>query len=162
MNSYRPYLIRALYEWISDNGLTPHLLVDAEVEGVSVPPQAINEGRVVLNVAGRAVMGFRVDDEYVSFSARFSGVSHEIWVPIKAVLAIYARENGQGMVIPEDPYSGVDDAELADGENAIEQAVAEAQPKPTLTSVPDSDDSEAPPPDGSTPPRKGAHLRVVK
>lgn len=160
MNSYKPYLIRALHEWITDNGMTPHLLVDATVEGVIVPATAINEGRVVLNVAYRAVMGFRVDDEYVSFSARFNGVSQEVWVPIKAVMAIYARENGQGMAIPDDPYDATLDAELSEGEAAIEEVV-KAESKPSLASVPSTDET-TPPDDTPTPPKKGGHLRVVK
>ena len=162
MNSYKPYLIRALHEWITDNGMTPHLLVDAAIEGVIVPASAISEGRVVLNVAHRAVMGFRIDDEYVSFSARFNGVSHEVWVPIKAVLAIYARENGQGMAIPEDPYDATLDAALSDGEAAIEEVIAESN-KPSLASVPTAEDNSPQSPDDTpTPPKKGGHLRVVK
>lgn len=160
VNSYKPYLIRALHEWITDNGMTPHLLVDATVDGVVVPATAINEGRVVLNVAYRAVMGFRVDDEYVSFSARFNGVSQEVWVPIKAVMAIYARENGQGMAIPDDPYDATMDAELTMGEQAIEEVVKES--KPTLSSVPSDDDSTPPDDTPPTSPKKGGHLRVVK
>ena len=138
MTSHRPYLLRALYEWIADNGMTPHLLVDAEQPGVRVPPHAIKDGRVVLNVAERAVARLQMDNESVSFSARFGGVSYPIDVPMAAVVAIYARETGQGMVLPEDvgvPRSVDHD----DGGN---------------------DDGDGPGPD-STPPRRG-HLRVVK
>lgn len=100
MSSNRPYLLRAIYEWISDNGLTPYLLVDAAVPGVQVPEHAIKEGRVVLNVAGRAVAHLELGKDRVRFMARFSGVSHSVDVPIAAVLAIYAQENGQGMMFP--------------------------------------------------------------
>ena len=100
MTSNRPYLVRALYQWISDNGLTPHLLVDATVAGVQVPASAIQDGRIVLNVAARAVSQFDVGNDSVRFLARFSGVSQTVQVPMAAVLAIYARENNQGMMFP--------------------------------------------------------------
>lgn len=100
MTSNRPYLMRALYEWIGDNGLTPHLLVDAAVEGVRVPPGAAKDGRVVLNVASRAVSQFEIGNEHVRFLARFGGVSQAVHIPMAAVLAIYAQENGQGMMFP--------------------------------------------------------------
>ena len=98
MTSNRPYLLRALHEWISDNGLTPYLLVDAAVDGVRVPPGAAKDGRVVLNTAARAVTQFEISNDYVRFMARFSGVSQAVHVPMAAVLAVYAQENGQGMM----------------------------------------------------------------
>ena len=106
MTSNRPYLLRALYEWISDNGLTPHVLVDANVEGVRVPPGAAKDGRIVLNIDGRAVSQFDLSNEHLSFLARFGGVSQSVYIPMGAVLAIYAQENGQGMMFPaEEPSS---------------------------------------------------------
>ena len=75
MTSYRPYLLRALAEWINDNGMTPHILVDAGVAGVRVPPGAVREGKVVLNIADRAVVGLSIDNEWIEFTARFGGVS---------------------------------------------------------------------------------------
>jgi stringent starvation protein B len=101
MTSNRPYLIRALYEWITDNGLTPHLLVNAEQADVEVPQQYINEGRIVLNINPSAVRGLQLGNEWIEFSARFSGTPHVIRVPVGVVVAIYARENGQGMVFSE-------------------------------------------------------------
>lgn len=106
MTSHRPYLLRALVEWINDNGMTPHILVDACVQGVQVPASAVKDGRVVLNIAGRAVMHLHIGDESVSFNARFAGVSYPVQVPMPAVLAVYARETGQGMALPEDIISG--------------------------------------------------------
>ncbi|MBN8726441.1 MAG: ClpXP protease specificity-enhancing factor [Xanthomonadales bacterium] len=100
MTSNRPYLLRALYEWISDNGLTPYLLVDAGREGVRVPPGAAKDGRVVLNIAARAVDRLDIGTDQVQFLARFGGVSQSVYVPMAAVLAIYAQENGQGMMFP--------------------------------------------------------------
>ncbi len=102
MTSHRPYLLRALAEWIADNDMTPHLLVDATQPGVQVPSSAVKEGKVVLNIAQRAVVRLTIDDASVRFSARFGGVSYPVMVPISAVLAIYAKETGQGMALPDD------------------------------------------------------------
>jgi stringent starvation protein B len=102
MTSNRPYLMRALYEWISDNDLTPYLLVDATADGVRVPPGAAKDGRVVLNIASGAVTQFEISNDCVRFLARFSGVSQAIYVPMAAVLAVYAQENGQGMMFSAD------------------------------------------------------------
>ena len=142
MTSHRPYLLRALYEWISDNGMTPHLLVDATRPGVRVPAHTVNDGKVVLNIAARAVAHLSMDNDAVAFTARFAGVSHAVIVPVSAVLAIYARENGQGMALPED--------NVAPGtEEDVEEATGQAPP---------DDDGEEPPPA----PKRGPHLRIVK
>lgn len=101
MTSSRPYLIRALYDWIVDNHLTPYLLVNAEVEGVEVPPQHVEDGKVVLNVAPQAVRGLELGNDLISFGTRFSGAPTQVRLPTGAVLAIYARENGQGMLFAE-------------------------------------------------------------
>lgn len=98
MKSSRPYLIRALYEWIVDNQCTPHLLVNAEYPGVQVPSGFANDGQIVLNVSPSAVRHMQMDNGAVSFEGRFGGVPHTLHVPCAAVLAVYARENGQGMV----------------------------------------------------------------
>lgn len=102
MTSSRPYLIRALYEWIVDNELTPYLVIDAEVKGVNVPRQYVEAGRIILNVAPQATFDLQLRNDAIEFSARFSGVSMDIIIPVSAVLAIYARENGRGMVFNED------------------------------------------------------------
>ena len=103
MTSSRPYLIRALYQWIVDNGVTPYILVDALIEGVDVPAQYIQDNKIVLNIAPTAVHGLTLGDEAITFNARFSGKSTNLFVPVEAVLAIYARENGQGMMFSEEP-----------------------------------------------------------
>jgi stringent starvation protein B len=100
MSSNRPYLLRAMYEWIADNGMTPYILVDAAAPDVNVPRSAIKDGRIVLNIAARAVAQLELGKDRVSFMARFSGVSQVVEVPMGAVLAIYAQENGQGMMFP--------------------------------------------------------------
>jgi stringent starvation protein B len=102
MTSSRPYLIRALYDWILDNNLTPHILVDAGQEGVQVPNDYIQEGKILLNISPDAVQGLSLGNQYVEFNARFAGVARDIVVPIQAVDAIYARENGQGMMFGEE------------------------------------------------------------
>jgi len=155
MTSYRPYLLRALYEWIADNDLTPHILVDAGVAGVRVPAHAIADGRVVLNIAERAVARLQMDNEWISFSARFGGVSQQVQVPMDAVLAIYARETGQGMALP---------ADTAPPRPATAASAPQTVPGAGPTAVwqaTSSDDDGAPPPPGRSPPRRG-HLKVVK
>lgn len=111
MTSSRPYLIRALYQWIVDNGVTPYILVDAGVTGVDVPAQYIQDNKVVLNIAPMAVKNLILGDDEITFNARFSGSPTDIYVPTEAVLAIYAKENGQGMMFtdePEGPDDGTD------------------------------------------------------
>jgi stringent starvation protein B len=102
MTSSRPYLIRGIYQWIADNGMTPHLLVDVTVEGVQVPTEHVQNGKIILNIAPMAISGLVLGDEEVTFSAMFSGKSQLIFVPVDAVLAVYAKENGQGMMFSED------------------------------------------------------------
>lgn len=157
MTSHRPYLLRALYEWIADNGMTPHLLVDATRPNVQVPVHAVKDGRVVLNVAERAVSRLEMGNDVIRFSARFGGVSHPVSVPVGAVLAIYARETGQGMALPEDVMAGGGEPDLD-----LEQEDADsAGPTVTLSAVPAD-----PPEDGDdgphTPTPRRGHLRVVK
>ncbi len=102
MNSSRPYLMRAIYEWIADNNMTPYLLVNAKHPHVVVPVEHVNNGKIILNVAPSAVQNLDMAGEEVSFSARFSGKPMHVSVPVPAVLAIYARENGRGMVFNDD------------------------------------------------------------
>ncbi len=102
----RPYLLKALYSWIVDSACTPHLLVNAEMEGVQVPASFVQDGQIILNVSPSAVQGFHMDSDGVSFSARFGGTPHHIFAPIAAILGIYARENGQGMVFDDDYEEG--------------------------------------------------------
>lgn len=133
MTPNSPYLIRGLYEWILDNGMTPHLLVNANHPKAQVPLGFVQEGRIVLNICPTAVHGLVLGNERIAFGARFGGVSTEVSFPPQAVLGIYARENGRGMLFPEDELAG--DAE---GE------VTEAEPEPP------------------TPPRARPSLKVVK
>jgi len=102
MTPSRPYLIRALYDWIVDNNLTPYLLVDAANDEVVVPEQYIQDGKIILNVSPSAVRDLNLGNESIGFNARFSGNPMDVYVPANAVLAIYAKENGQGMVFNEE------------------------------------------------------------
>ncbi len=100
MTSSRPYLIRALYQWITDNELTPHIVVDADAPGASVPGGTAQDGKIVFNIAAPAVRALELGNEQVTFEARFGGVSQRVAVPVGGILAVYARENGQGMMFP--------------------------------------------------------------
>jgi stringent starvation protein B len=143
MTSNRPYLLRAIYDWISDNGFTPYVLVDAAQPGVQVPAHVVKNGQVVLNLAMRAVANLDLGNDHITFQARFSGVSQSIVIPMHAVLALYAQENGQGMMFP------------ADENEALSAS----------TSEPGDEANETPPQAGGDDdrPKRGApHLRVVK
>ena len=110
MTPSRPYIMRALYEWIVDNDCTPYLLVDAEVPGVDVPRQYVKDGQIVLNISPSAVIDLHISNDAVFFNGRFGGVATDIEVPVSAVVGIYARENGQGMVFdPEETQQPPDD-----------------------------------------------------
>jgi stringent starvation protein B len=100
--SRRPYLIRAMHEWMTDNRQTPHLVVDAAIDGVAVPRQHVRDGKIVLNASYKATAGLVIKNDWISFGARFDGVAFDIRVPVHAVMGIYARETGQGMIFSDD------------------------------------------------------------
>lgn len=102
MTSSRPYLVRALYEWIVVNDLSPYLLVDAKVPGVQAPAEFNINDKIVFNLAPQAIKDLNLGNDIISFNARFSGKPHDIHVPVSAILAIYAKENGRGMVFSDD------------------------------------------------------------
>ncbi|MGQ3892125.1 ClpXP protease specificity-enhancing factor [Legionella sp. CNM-4043-24] len=102
MTSNKPYLIRAIYDWIVDNSLTPYILVNAEYPGVEVPQEHVNNGKIVLNISPQACRGLHLDNDKIVFTARFSGLTVQIFVLPGAVLAIYAKENGRGMEFGEE------------------------------------------------------------
>ena len=148
MSSQRPYLLRALYEWIADNGMTPHVLVDARMPGVRVPTHAVKDGRIVLNIAERAVAKLELGNDAIRFTARFAGVSQAVLVPVEAVIAVYARETGQGMAMPDEPRPPPP---------VQDDGVEAEQPADTLPGEePETPDT---PPE---PPKRGGHLRIVK
>ncbi|KAA8999251.1 ClpXP protease specificity-enhancing factor [Affinibrenneria salicis] len=153
----RPYLLRAFYDWLLDNQLTPHLVVDVTLPGVMVPMEFARDGQIVLNVAPRAIGNLELADDSVRFNARFGGVPRQVYVPMAAVLAIYARENGAGtMFEPEPAYESelAESAEPAASEGAAAMSVVE-----------NDDPSSADAPDDEPPPSPGRgrpSLRVVK
>lgn len=141
MKASRPYLIRALYEWIVDNQGTPYLLVDATFPNVKVPKEHVNNGNIVLNITPAAVEDLQMTNTHVSFSARFARGHFECFVPIPAALAIYANENGKGMFFSEEDLGDegsvvlaassekTDNSKTAGGEGAAQKG------KPHLTLV---------------------------
>jgi stringent starvation protein B len=131
MLSSRPYLLRALNEWIVDSGLTPHILVDGDRPGVSVPESAVQDGKVVLNISPSAVRDLLIDQELLTFVARFGGVSRAVSVPISAVQAIYARENGQGMMFPDEE----EDEAAGSSKDGQGTEPPEPRPRPSLKVV---------------------------
>ncbi len=131
--SRRPYLLRAMHEWITDSLQTPHIVVDATMTGVAVPQQFVQSGKIILNVSHSATNGLLLGNDAVRFRARFGSVTHDVIVPVLAVLGIYARETGQGMIFSEN------DA-------------------PT---TPPSSEPPSSPPTTDAPPKR-SHLKVVK
>lgn len=135
MTSNKPYLVRAFYEWIVDNNLTPYLVVNALMQGVRVPTQHIQNGQIVLNVTPSAVGNLQLGNEVITFNARFGGQPFALSIPLKAVLAIYARENGAGTMF------GAEEESLL---------------------IDDNDDLPEPPEPTPLGAKKGSHLKVVK
>ncbi|MGB0515135.1 MAG: ClpXP protease specificity-enhancing factor [Wenzhouxiangellaceae bacterium] len=129
MSPSQPYLLRALNEWIIDNGMTPQILLDADAPGVEVPAAALgSDSKVVLNISPTAVRDLLIDNDYVSFVARFSGVSHGVLVPVDAIKAIYARENGQGMMFPESPREPDAKASTSSAEKTDKSSRSDGKP----------------------------------
>jgi len=125
MTSNRPYMIRAIWQWVTDNGLTPYILVDASVEEAQVPRQFVEDDRIVLNISGGAVRDLNMDNDFVSFNARFSGAAMDVFIPVSSVQGIYAKENGQGMLFPESEEQPP----------PPEPEASEPKPKPTRPSL---------------------------
>jgi len=109
MTSSRPYLIRAIYDWLVDNKLTPYMMVDAMNRDVEVPEKYIEDGKIILNVAPMAVREMSMTNANIRFDARFSGITHHITFPTQAVMAVYAFENGRGMVFSDEDDDGAGD-----------------------------------------------------
>lgn len=112
MTSVRPYLIRAFFQWILDNTLTPYILVNAEMPNAHVPKEHVKNGQIIFNITPGLVDKLDISTDCLQFSARFSGVKRDIYIPISAVLAIYAKENGRGMVFDQE-----EEADGGDGNN---------------------------------------------
>jgi len=164
--STRPYLIRALYEWCTDHAFTPFIavLVDATVQ---VPREYVQNGEIVLNVSFDATSGLKLGNEFIEFKARFGGVPRDICVPVDRVLAIYARENGQGMAfpVPVTQEAGDDAPAAASAAAAPPAEPAAAAPRSGIQLVPatsDAEDDGHVPTDPPSPPRKRPALKRIK
>jgi len=139
--SRRPYLLRAMHEWISDNGMTPYIVVDANQQNVEVPREYVQDGKIILNVSYTAANTLELGNEWVMFDARFSGNPFNISIPVSAILAIYAKETGQGLIFDEE----------------------DEQPDPPFKLSDVSETSGSTSDSKKTPPKKGPpSLRVVK
>jgi len=114
----RPYMVRAIFEWLEDNNLTPHIMVDTTQPNVTVPVEYVQDGRIVLNIASRATGNLVINNDFINFHARFGGVSQELWVPMQAVMGIYARENSQGMFFDPTEYDNAPQSEINASQSA--------------------------------------------
>lgn len=130
--SKRPYLIRAMHEWMGDNQHTPHIVVDTSVDGVRVPVEHVKDGKIILNISESAAHNLKLTNDAVSFRARFSGEPFDVWAPMQSVLGIYARESGQGMIFSHDAET-TEQVESAALES--ETDVEETRSRPHLTIV---------------------------
>lgn len=155
MRSSRPYLTRALYDWLLDNDQTPYIVVDAMQDDVVVPTQFVQNGQIVLNITPTAVRDLRIENEMISFNARFSGEPMEVWVPIDALVAIYSRETGAGMAFGQEPVLPEPEPVEEDEGPALESVSS----KSSATDRAGKDDSED---DDDKRPRKRPSLRVIK
>ena len=152
-NSTRPYLIRALYEWCTDNGFTPYVAVHVD-ETVQVPQEYVKNGEIVLNISFDATSGLKLGNEFIEFKARFSGTARGIMVPVSRVLAIYARENGQGMAFPLQLHKTQSDAQDDETSVPSDNATSPAVKAPRNLNLTLSGDGVPP-----NPPPKGGGKR---
>ncbi|GIU06854.1 stringent starvation protein B [Shewanella sp. c952] len=144
----RPYLLRAYYDWLMDNQLTPHVVVDAYVPGTQVPQQYVKDGQIVLNITESAVGGLQITNEFIEFSARFGGVPQQVLLPMAAIVAIYARENGAGTVFDVEEAYQLEETEEA-GLSVVEEPVVEvSEPEEIKEEVKE--------------PKRRGHLTLVK
>jgi stringent starvation protein B len=154
--STKPYLLRAIYEWCTDNGYTPYLAAAVDSRTL-VPREFVKNGEIVLNISFTATSGLKMDNDFINFNARFGGVSREISIPVDNVVAIYARENGQGMAF-----------EVTLAPEREEEGQAEDKHGPALSAVPASPDSQAESESGTDsddnndPPKKGGRPTLTR
>jgi stringent starvation protein B len=161
------YLLRAYYDWITDNQLTPYIVVDTSIDGVHVPSQFIEDDQIILNVAFSAIRLLEISPECVSFQARFQGVTFDIWLPIHAITAIYAQENGVGFTFVHEEFMQpqTNDLELLDDDKS--GVAAEAREQVDLTVHHSSAPTEQETADvaslsAAKKAKKGSHLKVIK
>ena len=153
--SNKSYLFKAILDWLLDNDATPYVLVDVSKPYVDVPQEHVKDGQIVLNINPSAVQQWHVDQDAISFSARFSGAARQIYVPMNALMAIYAQENGEGMAFPSHENEIEEDAPIVDDASAVE-LVAKDFIAPTDTGIESASTKE------KTSNKKVSHLRVIK
>ncbi|ABR74849.1 stringent starvation protein B [Actinobacillus succinogenes] len=142
----RPYLLRAYYDWVLDNGFTPYLVVDATYYGVDVPQEYVKDGQIVLNLSEGAVGNLALGNDAIEFSARFQGISRNLYIPMGAAMAIYARENGDGVMFePEPVYDELDKTQILPQRSAAEKQKEKSAPKKTSSGK-----------------KSASHLRIIK
>lgn len=151
MTPNRPYLLQAYYDWLMDNELTPHVVVDAFVPGTQVPQQYVKDGQIVLNITSSAVGNLQIGHEYIEFNARFGGVPQQVVLPMASIVAIYARENGAGTVFDVEEAYQLEDDEFESGLSVVEEAEDEDVVIEAVDETPKT----------SEPKRRG-HLTLVK
>ncbi|WP_394389250.1 ClpXP protease specificity-enhancing factor [Shewanella woodyi] len=151
MTPNRPYLLQAYYDWLMDNELTPHVVVDAFVPGTQVPQQYVKDGQIVLNITSSAVGNLQIGHEYIEFNARFGGVPQQVVLPMASIVAIYARENGAGTVFDAEEAYQLEDDEFESGLSVVEEAEDEDVVIEAVDETPKT----------SEPKRRG-HLTLVK
>ncbi|AOF54352.1 ClpXP protease specificity-enhancing factor [Rodentibacter caecimuris] len=140
----RPYLLRAYYDWLSDNDFTPYLVVDATYWGVNVPAEYVKDGQIVLNLSASATGNLQLTNDFIQFNARFNGVARELYIPMGAALAIYARENGDGVMFePETVYDELNRQPQSDQPSNFTEAV------------------DKPKTNKKVPAKSASHLRIV-
>lgn len=142
----RPYLLRAYYDWLLDNGFTPYLVVDATYYGVDVPQEYVKDGQIVLNLSEGAVGNLALGNDAIEFSARFQGIPRNLYIPMGAAIAIYARENGDGVMFePESIYDELDKTQLTPVKSAGEKSKEKSAVQKT-----------------SSDKKSASHLRIIK
>lgn len=149
MTSTKPYLLRAIHEWILDNGMTPHLVVDATYPGIQAPLEYAEDGRLVFNISYDATRNLHIGQDWIEFNARFGGVARDVLIPTEAALGIFTRENGQGMIFPDPEHP----AEAKPGRPAGVLRPVESGSVPALISGASGAKDK---------PRSGPSLKVVK
>jgi stringent starvation protein B len=156
--STKPYLLRAIYEWCTDSGFTPYLAVKVDA-ATTVPMEYVKKGEIILNISYGATSGLKMDNDAITFRARFNGVSRELYIPVQNVLAIYANENGQGMAFDVNTTASEQPAPASTPE-----AVASVPSAPGLSAVPGKNSPEvAAQPDGDNePPKKGGRPTLTR
>lgn len=135
MSSSRPYMIRALYEWIVDNNCTPYVLVNALAETVAVPQEYVKDGQIVLNISPSAVMELLMNNDGLQFNGRFGGVPMDVYAPMSAIMGIYARENGQGMIFEGETPDNDPPSPPSEPKISKETSKPKSSDRPSLTVV---------------------------